>query len=78
MNFLFSSTIQLDGGGKCIYKIFQFKLFPTRYKAELIDGNCAPEIVLWRENDGWKTFRQTREVKLLAAMLGQEINRAKN
>jgi len=78
MNFLFSTTIHLDGEGKCTYNVFRFKLEPIKYKAELIEGKCPPEILLWKENNSWETIRQTKEIKLLASLLGQEISKQKN
>ena len=78
MNFLFSTTIHLDGEVKCTYKVFRFKLEPIKYKAELIEGKCPPDILLWKENNSWATRRQTKEIRLLASILGQEINKWTN
>ena len=78
MNFLFTTTIRLGGEVKCTYKVFRFKLEPIKYKAELIEGKCPSDILLWKENNSWKTVRQTNEIRLLASILGQEINNWKN
>jgi hypothetical protein len=80
MNLLFSSTINLDGEKKCVYKVYESKLVPSEYKAELVvpsESNCIPLIIFWRENGNWRTIRKSKEVKQLAAILGQEIEKSK-
>jgi hypothetical protein len=80
MNFLFSSTINLDGEKECTYKVYQSKLVPSEYKAELVfplAGYCIPAIMFWKENGDWRTIRKSKEVKQLAATLGKEIEKSK-
>ena len=76
MNFLFVTTINFDEERHCVYKVYVSKLVPTEYRAELVNGDCIPLIFLYRENDNWRTIRNTDKVKKLAAILSQEIDKA--
>jgi len=81
MDFLFSTTINLDEEKHCDYKAYESKLIPGEYKRVLAlpsDSHCIRLIVFWREDGYWRTIRKTREVKLLAAFLGKEIEKSKN
>ena len=75
MNLLFVTTINFEGEKRCIYKVYKSKLFPTEYKAELVNGDCLPLIFLYRENGSWRTIRKTNEVRKIAAILGKEIEK---
>src|SRR5204863_5637992 len=78
MNFLFSTTINLDEKKHCEYKVYASKLIPGEYKGVLVlpsDSHCVRLIVFWREEGYWRTLRKTKEVKLLAAFLGKEIDK---
>ena len=81
MNFLFSSTISLDGKKECVYKVYESRLVPGEYKAELVfplDGYSIKQITFWIENGNCRTIRKSEEVKQLADILGQEIEKSKD
>ena len=75
MNFLFATKINFDEKRQCIYKVYKSKLVSTEYRAELVNGDCIPLIFLYKENGNWRTIRQTNEVKKLAAILCNEIDK---
>ena len=75
MNFLFVTTINSEKEKRCIYKVYASKLVPTEYRAELVTGDCLPLIFLYREDGNWRTIRKTNEVKKLAAIIGNEIEK---
>jgi hypothetical protein len=80
MDFLFSTTINLDEEKRCEYKVYESKLIPGEYKGMLVlpsDSRCVRLIIFWREVGYWRTIRKTKEVKLLAEFLGKEIDKLK-
>lgn|GEM_PF-4540232 len=80
MRFLFPATVSLEGE-KCEYKVYEFKLTPGKYKAELSSAakwSVVREITFWKENDVWMTDSRSKVGKRLAEMLGQNIEHTKN
>jgi len=80
MTFLFLATV-IWNGKKSEYNVFEFKLNPSRYKAELISSTIkfpVKEIIFWRTKDGWQTSLKSKEGKNLAEVLGDDIDNSKN
>lgn len=80
MNFLFHTTV-FDQGMKLDYNVFEFKLAPGKYKAELIspdDNTHIREVIFWKENEAWKTKPPLKSAKQLAEILGSDIEHMKN
>jgi hypothetical protein len=80
MNFLFSKTIP-SKQGKCVYKVYEFKLARGTYHAELvhpIDPRSIKEINFKKENGTWQTTSRSKEAKRLAEIFGNAIDKSKN
>jgi len=77
MRFLFESTIAKEGVN-IHFKPHEFKLFPSRYKAELIDApKQIREIIFWKENDCWKTKPPSKNAREIAEAIALEIDKKK-
>jgi len=77
VNFLFSKTIP-SKQGKCVYKLYEFKLAPGQYHAELIspiDPTAIAQINFKKEKGKWQTTLRSREAKRLAEIFGNEIEK---
>ena len=80
MTFLFHSTVNWDGK-RSDYNIFEFKLTPSKYKAELISSDInfpIREIVFWKSKTGWKSSLKSNAAKYLVEVLGNDIDNSKN
>jgi hypothetical protein len=80
MTFLLHSTVNWDGK-KSDYNIYEFKLVPLKYKAELISSNVnfpIKEIVFWKSKKGWQTSLKSKAAKYTAEVLGNDIDNLKN
>ena len=80
VNFLFSKTI-MSKQGRCVYKIYEFKLAPGQYHAELvspIDPKAITQINFKKEKGKWRTSSRSREAKRLAEIFGNEIEKGKD
>jgi hypothetical protein len=80
MNFLFSKTIT-SKQGKCVYKVYEFKLAPGQYHAELVhpvDPRSISQINFNKEKGKWQTTLKSREAKRLAEIFGNAIDKSKN
>ena len=80
MNFLFSKTVMAKQG-KCIYKLYEFKLAPGHYHAELVSHRSSRSITQMnfkKENGRWLTSSRSKEAKMLAEILGTAIDRSRN
>jgi len=80
MKFLFHSIVTLDGK-KSDYNVYEFKSYPSKYKAELISSSIKfpiKEIVFWKTRRGWQTSLKFREAKYLVDVLGNDIEDLKN
>jgi len=80
MTLLFHSNVVLDGK-KSDYNVYRFKLYPSKYKAELIASNLhfpIKEIIFWKTKHGWKTSLKSKDSQYLADVLGNEIEQLKN
>ena len=72
MRFLFHSTVNWDGK-KSDYNIYEFKLTPSKYKAELIR-----EVVFWKSKKGWQSSLKSDEAKYIVEVLGNDIDNSQN
>jgi hypothetical protein len=80
VNFLFSKTI-VSRQGKCVYRLYEFKLAPGQYHAELvspIDPKAITRIKFKKENGKWQTSLRSKEAKRLAEIFGNAIDKAGN
>jgi hypothetical protein len=80
MTFLLHSSVNWDGK-KSEYNIFEFKLYPSKYKAELISSDInfpIKEIVFWKSKKGWQTLLKSKAAKYVAEVLGNDIDNFKN
>ena len=80
MNFLFAKTIP-SKQGKCVYKLYELKLAPGLYHAELVspvDRTSITEINFKKDKGMWQTSLRSKEAKRLAAIFGNEIEKFKN
>jgi hypothetical protein len=80
MNFLFSETIMSERG-KCVYKLYEFKLAPGHYHAELIspiNPECIGQINFQKDNGKWQTVSRLKNAKRLVELLGKAIDKMKN
>lgn len=80
MKFLFQTTIR-QRGLELDYKVYEFKLHPGKYKAELItptQTEFTKEITFWKEKQGWKVIPLTRAAKLLAERIASDIEQRRN
>ena len=80
MNFLFSKTI-ISKQGKCTYKLYEFKLAPGQYHAELVsplDPRSIAKMNFKKESGKWQTPLRSRAAKRLAEIFGSAIDKAKN
>jgi hypothetical protein len=80
MKFLFPTTISLDNE-KYDYIVYEFKLAPGKYKAELTSPNkwnSIKEIIFWKQENLWTTSSRSRAAKHLAEILGDNIEHRKN
>lgn len=80
MNFLFSKTI-MSKQGKCVYKIYEFKLARGQYHAELespVDPKSLNQINFTKEKGKWQTHQRSREAKRLTEIFGNVIDKSKN
>ena len=81
MRFLFPATVVLEGI-KCDYKVYEFKLHPGKYKAELSSSasshHLVKEIIFWKEKTNWTTAARSKTAKHLAQILGGDIDHFKN
>ena len=80
MTFLLHSTVNWDGK-KSDYNIYEFKLTPYRYKAELISSDInfpIREIVFGKNKKGWQTSLKSKAAKFLVEVLGNDIDNSKN
>jgi hypothetical protein len=79
MNFLFSKTIA-SKQGKCEYRLYEFKLAPGQYQAELVaplDARSITRINFKKEKGIWQTSSRSREAKRLVEIFGNEIDKSK-
>ena len=77
MNFLFNSTV-VDAGETIRYTVYEFRLFPGKYKAELktINGGAhLKEIIFWKVRGKWKTEPPTKNAVELAQVIAMDIER---
>ena len=80
MNFLFSKTI-MSKHGKCVYKVYEFKLAPGQYHAELVhpvDPRSITQINFTKDKGKWQTTLRSREAKRLTEIFGSTIDKSKN
>ena len=80
MNFLLSKTIP-SKQGKCIYKLYEYKLAPGLYHARLVSPavpSYINQINFKKEKGKWKTPLRSREAKRLVDIFGNEIDKLKN
>lgn len=80
VNFLFTETIMSERG-KCVYKLYEFKLAPCHYHAELIapiNPECISQINFEKDNGKWQTFSRLKDAKKLVELLGEAIDKMKN
>jgi len=76
MRFLFESTI-IEDGEELRCKVYEFKLNPGRYKAEVFDGSSKPckEIIFWKDGKAWKTNPSSIAAQRIAETIGSEISK---
>ena len=75
MKFLFPTTVVWDGE-KYRYKLYQFKLTPDKFRAELTSasfGHPIKEIIFWRKKNAWKA--DLKNSQLFVEIFGKEIER---
>lgn len=79
MRFLFESTI-IEKGEEFHCKVYEFKLYPGKFKAEVIDSpqKQITEIIFWKEGNGWKTNSSSHSAQHIAQTIGSEIAKKKN
>jgi hypothetical protein len=80
MNFLFAKTI-ISKQGKCIYRLYEFKLAPGHYQAELVsplDPKSITRINFKKEKGIWQTPSRSIEAKRLVEIFGNAIDKSKN
>jgi len=80
VNFLFSKTI-VSKQGKCVYRLYEFRLTPGQYRAELvspIDPRSVTQINFKKEKGKWQTTLRSREAKRLTEIFGNAIDKSKN
>ena len=80
MNFLFQTTIY-QKGIELGYNVYEFKLQPGRYKAELITPESSrfmKEIVFWKEREKWKVQPALESALAIAEEIGRSIDQKKN
>jgi hypothetical protein len=75
MNFLFYATIRRQGF-ELDYNIYEFRLQPGKYKAELTtpaNPEFIKEIIFWKEKKVWKVQPESKTAQLLAETIGSDI-----
>jgi hypothetical protein len=80
MNFLFQTTIR-QKGVELDYKVYEFKLHPGKFRAELItpaDSHFTKEVTFWKEKSGWKVQPPSEAARRLAERFAWDIDRRKN
>jgi hypothetical protein len=80
VNFLFSKTIP-SKQGKCVYKLYEFKLAPGQYHAELVpppSPNAISHMNFNKERGKWQTTSRSKEAKRLAQIFGKAIDKHQN
>ena len=80
MNFILSKTIP-SKQGKCVYKVYEFKLAPGHYHAKLvhpIDLKAITKLNFSKEQGKWQTTSKSKEAKRLAEIFGNAIDKSKN
>jgi len=64
-----------------VYKVYEFKLAPGQYHAELVspvDRTSISQINFTKENGKWQTTLKSREAKRLTEIFGSTIDKSKN
>jgi hypothetical protein len=67
--------------GKCVYKVYEFKLARGQYHAELespVEPKSITQINFTKEKGKWQTTLRSREAKRLAEIFGNVIDKSKN
>jgi hypothetical protein len=80
MNFILSKTI-ITKSGKCVYKLYEFKLTPGHYHAKLTsqtEPGSVAEFNFTKRKNKWETSLRSKEAKRLAEIFGNEIDKMKN
>ena len=75
MNFLFQTTIRREGF-QLDYNVYEFKLHPGKYKAELItpaNPEFIKQIVFWKEKKMWKVLPESQTARRIAETIGSDI-----
>ena len=79
MKLLLSKTIP-SRKGKCLYKLYEFKLAPGLYQAQLVSPelkSSLSRIIFKKEHGRWKTSQRSREAQRLADIFGNAIEKRK-
>jgi hypothetical protein len=79
MNFLFKTTIH-QRGLELNYNVFEFKLHPGKYKAELTTPESSrfmKEIIFWKEREKWKVQPPLESALNIVEQIGKDIDHQK-
>ena len=80
VNFLLSKTIP-SKQGKCVYKVYEFKLAPGHYHAKLVSPFYSKSLTKFnftKEQGKWQTPLRSKEAKRLVEIFGNAIAKSKN
>jgi len=79
MKFLFQTRLR-QRGLELDYNVYEFKLYPGMFRAELItpDKIAVKEIIFWKEKEIWKVQPSEESAERLARQIAADIERFRN